>query len=50
MEPEALLPCSQKPSTVPILNQNNRVHVTPSYLSKIHFNIILTILLDTGYK
>jgi hypothetical protein len=26
---------------VPILNQSNLVHASPSYLLKIHFNIIL---------
>jgi hypothetical protein len=40
MEPEGSLPCSQKPSTVPTLSQINLVHTTPSYLSKIHLNII----------
>jgi hypothetical protein len=29
------------PRMVPILSQIDQVHTTPSYLSKIHFNIIL---------
>jgi hypothetical protein len=33
MEPEGSLPCSQEPSTGPI-------DTIPSYLSKIHFNIV----------
>jgi hypothetical protein len=37
MEPEALLPCSQDPY---LLGQIEPVHTTPSYLSKIHLNII----------
>jgi hypothetical protein len=37
MEPEGSLPCSLSS----ILNQNNSVHTTSSYFSKIHFNIIL---------
>jgi hypothetical protein len=39
-EPEGSLPCSQESSTVPVLSQNNIVHTTPSYLFKIHFNIV----------
>jgi hypothetical protein len=37
MEPEGSLPCSQEPSTGPILSQINPIHTIPSYLSKIHF-------------
>jgi hypothetical protein len=40
MEPESSLPCSQEPSTIPILNQINPIHTIPSYLFKIHFNIV----------
>jgi hypothetical protein len=36
------LPCSQKPTTRPYPHQINTVNITPSYLSKIHFNIILS--------
>jgi hypothetical protein len=36
MEPEGSSPCS----LVPILNQMNPVHTTPSHPSKIHFNIV----------
>jgi hypothetical protein len=31
----------KSPSLVPILRQINPVHTTPSYFSKINFNIIL---------
>jgi hypothetical protein len=40
MDPEGSLPCSQEPSTVPILSQINPVHTIPSYLSRIHLNIV----------
>jgi hypothetical protein len=30
----------RSPPLVPILSQSNLVHTTPSYLSKIHFNIV----------
>jgi hypothetical protein len=40
MELEGSLPCSQEPSTGPYLSQINPVHITLSYLSKIHFNIV----------
>jgi hypothetical protein len=40
MEPEGPLPCSQEPLLVPILSQINPIHPIPSYLSKIHFNIV----------
>jgi hypothetical protein len=30
----------KSPSQIPILSQINVFHTTPSYLSKIHFNII----------
>jgi hypothetical protein len=40
METEDSLLCSQEPSMVPILNQIDPVHSTPSYLSKNCFIII----------
>jgi hypothetical protein len=41
MGPESLLLCSQEPPPpAPILSQINLIHTIPSYLSKIHFNII----------
>jgi hypothetical protein len=39
MEPKDSLLCLQEP-LVPILSQINSVHTTPSYLSKMHFNIV----------
>jgi hypothetical protein len=39
VEPEGSLPRSQEPSTGPY-PQPYRVHTTPPYLSKIHFNIV----------
>jgi hypothetical protein len=40
MEPEGSLPSSEEPSTGPYPKPNQPVNNTPSYLSKIHFNII----------
>jgi hypothetical protein len=34
------------PPLVPILSQINPIHITPSYLSKIHFNIVTDSLID----
>jgi hypothetical protein len=47
MEPENSLPCSQEPSTDPYPEPDQS---TPSYLSKIHSNIILppTLGLPSG--
>jgi hypothetical protein len=44
MEPEGTLPCSQEPSTGPYSDpdQSNPYH--RSYLSKIHFDIVLVFL------
>jgi hypothetical protein len=41
MEPEGSLPCSQEPSNGLYPSYINPAHTTPSYLSKIHFKIIL---------
>jgi hypothetical protein len=40
METGGLLPCYHKPSPVPIMSQIDPIHTIPSYLSKIHFNIV----------
>jgi hypothetical protein len=39
-EPEGSTPCSQEPSTDPILSHINPIYTIPSYLSKINFNPI----------
>jgi hypothetical protein len=39
MEPEGSLPCSQEPTTGPNSEPDNQINTTPSYLSKIDFNI-----------
>jgi hypothetical protein len=36
----------KSPVLVPILSQINPVHTTPSYFSKINFNIILPIYFE----
>jgi hypothetical protein len=41
MEPEGSLPCSQQSATCPYPEQDQSSLCPPSYLSKIHFNIIL---------
>jgi hypothetical protein len=38
IEPKCPVPCSQEPSTGPLPDQSS--HTTPSYLSKIHLNIV----------
>jgi hypothetical protein len=40
MEPEGSLPCSQEPSAGHYPGSINPIHTIPSYLSKIHFNIV----------
>jgi hypothetical protein len=41
MKPEGSLPYSQEPSTGPYPDPDQSSHTTPTYPSKIHFNIIL---------
>jgi len=41
LEPEGSSPYSQVPASCPILSQLHPVPTTPSYILKIHFNIIL---------
>jgi hypothetical protein len=40
MEPEGSIPCSQEPSTGPILSHIHPLRSIPSYVSRIHFNIV----------
>jgi hypothetical protein len=40
IEPEGSIPCSQEPSTVPIMNHINPINIIPFYRPKIHFNIV----------
>jgi hypothetical protein len=47
MEPKSSSPCSQRARPlVPILNQKNPVHNTPSYFSEPHFILFLHLCLD----
>jgi hypothetical protein len=48
MEPQGSLPSSQAPSTSPYPEPDQSVHVTPSYFSMIHFNIILPPTFDSS--
>lgn len=41
MKPKYSLLCSQQPTIAPLLNQTNQAHAPPSYLFKLHFNIIV---------
>jgi hypothetical protein len=51
MQPEVSLPCPNSPPLVPVLSQMNEVHIFLPYFLKIHFNIILHLLLGlpSGY-
>jgi hypothetical protein len=40
MEPKGLYRVHINPPLIPILSQINSIHTIPSYLSKIHFNIV----------
>jgi hypothetical protein len=40
MEPEGSLPCAQEPSTCLYPESDQSIYTIPSYLSKIHFNIV----------
>jgi hypothetical protein len=42
LKPEVSFPCTQQPATGTFLNQTNQVHNLKTYLSKTHFNIILS--------
>jgi hypothetical protein len=39
----------KSPPLVPVLSQINRIHTTPSYLSKVHFNIIYPPTYEENY-
>jgi hypothetical protein len=41
MEQKGSLLCSKEPTNVPIMNQINPVHITPSYFSEISFHVVL---------
>jgi len=42
MEPEGPLPCSQKPTSGPLLSQMHPVHAFQPHFPTIHSNIILS--------
>ena len=46
METESLLPCSQQPTTCPILSQINPVHSLQSCFFKIRLNNILSYMIN----
>jgi len=48
MEPRGSLPCSQKPTTNPILSQPNPVHPIDPYLLTVHLNVILPLMLRSS--
>jgi hypothetical protein len=44
MEPKGSLPCSQDPSTGPYPEPDQEIHDLPTYICKIHSNVILSTM------